>query len=607
MLKRSIGIGMLCLAGHAYSAEVNVTTTEDIVKDDKECSLREAVEYLNMAEDDRPEAGYMGCGGTDAIATIALEKNKVYTLSKKLEIKAAMDIKTLYDTTVTETAVVGKNNATIEMTGQEQIFHIDDNADAAFKVNLKEITLQGCKKSVCADLGGLIYNNEALTLDSVKLQDGYANLGGAIYNVGVASSSGATASSLSMQNVLVENNQATIGGAIYSLAPSFKIYNTVFKSNTSTSGKAVVFTADGSTDADKLTFPSRLNYIVSSTFFQNKGYAVNLKDGLGLNNLTILKNSGGVSFDSAEGQGYLSNSIVIGNSSSGAVQDCEVENAASDKSVLYNNLVSQSDCPVGASSNNNTVLLSPALIAGDDEGTCKNLQDDGTALLCPYTTPSNAFIGYLRPRMLLSYADLFSSPILNRGQTLANGNANFVACEASDQRGTSRLSDNVWCDRGAIEIAVPASISKLGQDIKPGQIAKFNILEALGDSDLLPKEQCIAEVGENPAGIPWQDGCLIVVQGQTVSKGKTELSLNGDLTYTPNGNWHGADEFTIRVITSSTRFNKEIDAKYIEAPVTIFQEPDNTMESKTVETSGGALGFYSLFALFGLIGLRRFK
>ncbi|MBL8321932.1 MAG: CSLREA domain-containing protein, partial [Acinetobacter sp.] len=58
MLKRSIGIGMLCFAGHAYSAEIAVTTTADAVKDDKECSLREAVEYLNLAEADRPEAGY---------------------------------------------------------------------------------------------------------------------------------------------------------------------------------------------------------------------------------------------------------------------------------------------------------------------------------------------------------------------------------------------------------------------------------------------------------------------------------------------------------------------------------------------------------------------
>ena len=607
MLKRSIGIGVLCFAGHAYSAEINITTTEDVVKDDTECSLREAVEYLNIDSDDRPDDGYMGCGGKDASAIIALEKNKVYKLNKKLEIKSSMDIKTLYDTNVSETAVAGLNNATIEMTGQDQIFYIDNNDDSIATVNLKEINLQGCGKNICADKGGIIYNNKTLTLDSVKLFNGYARLGGAIYNVGVTSTTTTIASSLKMQNVLVIDNQAVDGAAVYTEAPSFKIDNSVFKNNTSTSGQAIVYTLAGTENADKLTFPSRTNYIFNSTFFKNKGFAVNLKDGVGVNNLTVMRNSGGVIFDSAVGQGYLANSIVIGNDLTGTLHDCSVVDAASDKSVLFNNVVSQADCPVGLSANQNTVLQNPKLIAGDDEGVCKNLLDDSNGLMCPYSTPSNAFLGYLRPRMLLSYANMYSSPIMNKGQTTANGNDNFVACELTDQRGTSRLTDNAWCDRGAIEVTVPASISKLGQDITYGQIAKFNILESLGDSDLLPKEQCDAEVGANPAGTPWQDGCLVIEQKWSASKGKTELNLNGDLTYTPNGNWHGTDDFNIKIITSSTRFNEQVAAKYISALVTIKQDPNGTMESKTVETSGGALGLFSLMSLLGLIGLRRFK
>ncbi|OTG91076.1 rhombotarget A [Acinetobacter sp. ANC 3813] len=607
MLKRSIGIGVLCFAGHAYSAEINITTTEDVVKDDKECSLREAVEYLNIDLDDRPDDGYMGCGGKDASSIIALEKNKVYKLVKKLEIKSSMDIKTLYDTNVSETAVAGLNNATIEMTGQEQIFYIDNDDDSTAAVNLKEINLQGCGKNICADKGGIIYNNKALTLDSVKLLGGYARLGGAIYNVGLSSSSTTVASSLKMMNVLVADNQAVDGAAVYAQAPSFKIDNTVFKNNTSTSGQAIVFTLAGSANADKLTFPSRINYIFNSTFFKNKGFAVNLKDGLGVNNLTVMKNTGGVIFDSAFGQAYLANSIVIGNDLAGTLQDCSVADTASDKSILFNNLVSQADCPVGISGNQNTVLQNPKLIAGDDEGVCKTLLDDSNALMCPYSTPSNTFLGYLRPRMLLSYANVFSSPILNKGETTANGNVNFVACELTDQRGTSRLMDNAWCDRGAIEVTVPTSIAKLGKDIKYGEIAQFNILESLGDSDLLPKEQCEAEVGPNPAGTPWQDGCLVIEQKWSASKGKTVLNLNGDLTYTPNGNWHGSDDFNIKIITSSTRFNEQVEAKYISALVTIYQEPNGTMESKTVETSGGALGLFSLMSLLGLIGLRRFK
>ena len=49
MLKRGIGVGLLFVAGHAYSAgEIIVNTTADEVKNDNLCSLREAIEYINQ-------------------------------------------------------------------------------------------------------------------------------------------------------------------------------------------------------------------------------------------------------------------------------------------------------------------------------------------------------------------------------------------------------------------------------------------------------------------------------------------------------------------------------------------------------------------------------
>ncbi len=42
-----------------------------------------------------------------------------------------------------------------------------------------------------------------------------------------------------------------------------------------------------------------------------------------------------------------------------------------------------------------------------------------------------------RPRILLSYSTLFSSPILSKGTTSANGNEEHIYCESSDQRGKS--------------------------------------------------------------------------------------------------------------------------------------------------------------------------
>lgn len=74
MLKRSIGISMLCLAGHAYSADIVVTTTEDVGVESQECSLRKAIEYVNKG---LPEAGYSGCGGKESSSTIVLKKQLI--------------------------------------------------------------------------------------------------------------------------------------------------------------------------------------------------------------------------------------------------------------------------------------------------------------------------------------------------------------------------------------------------------------------------------------------------------------------------------------------------------------------------------------------------
>lgn len=595
MLKQSIGMGMLLMAGHAFSAEITVTTTDDVVKDDKECSLREAIEYINKG---MPEAGYNGCGGKGAIASILLEKQKTYKLDKKINLTAETNIKTTYDASFNDDTVPGLNNAIIEMTGSDQIFHIDDEKNTQFKVSLKEITLKGCGVSQCADLGGIIYNNELLSLEYVKLINGHARLGGAIYNVGLSEEGKTAASLLNIQNTIFENNTATEGGAVYALAPSFAISMSLFKGNSSTSGRAIVFSKSGAT-GETITAT-----VTNSTFFKNTGSALNLLDGLAVNNVSVVKNSAGVDFNASK-IAYLANSIILGN----GTQDCRVADATADKSVIYNNLMANScnDLATKKVDNLNQIWNGTQLFAGSDEGSCKTLSEDRESLFCPFSTPSNTFIGYLRPRILLSYSTLFSSPILNKGTTSANGNEEHIYCESSDQRGKSRSADDVWCDRGAIEIVVPTSISRLGQDIHPGEIAKFNILEQLGDSDLIPKEECDAVMGKaNPTGEPWQDGCLVIKQS-TVSKGKMTLNLNGDVTYTPNGDWHGADIFEVQIATSSTRFNTETSKNYLSAEVRIFQEPVNHMENKSVKTSGGALGWLSLTALFGLIGLRRYK
>lgn len=597
MLKRGIGIGMLCLAGQAYSAEIKVTITEDITKDDTECSLREAIEYINKG---MPKAGYMGCGDENSLATIVLEKQKVYNLDKKIDIKSSLSIKTVYDENVSDDVVPGLSNAVIKMTGQDQIFNIDDDSSEISLITLNEISLEGCAKGICADKGGLIYNNQHLELKFVKLSGGQARLGGAIYNAGASSEQQNYNGYVVITNALIEKNTASSGAVLYSERPSFSLSQMVVKNNTTQSGTANIFTEKALESLNDVT-SDNLNKISNSTFLNNTGYSINLRDGIAVNNVTIVGNTAGVQFASEKGFAYFANSIVLGNGSS---SNCQFDEQ--DKTLNQNNLVG-SECQTGDAKYPNEFWSGNKLFAGNSsEGACKSLVEDSDALLCPYSTPKNQFLGYIRPRILLSAKNMFDTLILNKGRLDTAWDTTQILCEATDQRSFKRTTDNSWCDRGAVEIIVPTSKSRIAQDLKVGEIAKINILEYLGDSDLYPKEKCESLLQmKNPAGGEWEDGCIMIDQTVTQSKGKVTIDIDGNLVYTPNGNWHGADIFNVQVVTSSTRFNE--NRKYLLLEAYMVQEPNHDFEDKSVKTSGGALGVWSLFALLGLVGLRRFK
>ena len=597
MLKKSIGMALLCMAGQAYSADITVTTTEDIVKDDEECSLREAIEYVNRG---LAKEGYMGCGGENSSINILLPQKKTYELNKHLEIKASVNIKAIGEKDedgfdLDNNRIPGLNNAHIKMLGKDNVFRILSDKDNAIVVNLSELDIEGCGSSQCADQGGLIYLKGNLTLTYSKLFKGNANQGGAIYSSGYFANS--FYSYLKVTNSIFEQNKANQGGVLYSGLPVFEIGKSVFKQNeTLNASSANIFSLavpDVKSEDQSIT-----SDIYSSTFLKNKGTVIDLIGGIAINNITVVDNTGiGVRVNSPTPAAFLANSIILGNTGS----DCQI--SAENKATLQNNLVTAS-CGTGDAIYPNSIWSGTELFASKtgSEGTCLSMAENKTALLCPFSTPKDSFLGYLRPRILLSYNSLDESPIVNKGKSTLTG-LDIVACEYDDQRSLARMSDNIYCDRGAIEIVVPTSPQLIGQDLKYGEVAKLTILEQLGDSDLIPKEQCNALVGPHPTGEAWQDGCMKVVQTKTESKGKTTIDSAGNIVYTPNSNWHGADIFEIQVITTSTRFNQS--KPYIAVPVQIVQEPNNNFEDKTVKTSGGSWGFVGLFALLGLIGLRR--
>ncbi|OJU67634.1 MAG: rhombotarget A, partial [Acinetobacter sp. 39-4] len=301
---------------------------------------------------------------------------------------------------------------------------------------------------------------------------------------------------------------------------------------------------------------------------------------------------------------YVSNSILVANGNANCA------NTSDDTTIVQSNLTT-SDCDRNAEKRLPNFMWNQndpeqLLIAGgtNDEGICAAPPAKG--LLCPYSIPKDQMLGFFKPRLLASYKQLSDSLIVNKGRIYSDGTTFSTAnCEATDQRGKSRTGFNELCDLGAVELIVNrGEIPIVGQDILYGQVAKFSIAESLLDGELLDPATCEAQLGKRSDGQPWKVGCLEVVQTQTPSKGKTSIDQDGNITYVPDSDWHGADKFNLRVMTTTTRFN-DVSNYFIDIPATIVQDPPNTFKSKTVST--GSFGMGAILMLLGLVGLRRFK
>ncbi|ENW92712.1 rhombotarget A [Acinetobacter dispersus] len=626
MLKRTLACALFAITGHAYSADIQVTTLLD-EENYTGCSLRNAVEFLNQRSKKEFENGYRGCGDKDASSTIILQRDQTYQLNSALSIKAATTIRTASSDAFNDDKR-GLHNATIKMLGSDRLFVIDDgNVESAqLLVGLIELNLQGGPNKV--NDGGLILNRENLSIQYSRLSGGSANRGGAIYNAGVASDAKNTAGYVSINNSILQNNKADQGAVIYSEMPMYLITQSVMRDNEGVAGPngTLLYVQTGfNNDTIAGALAARSSGIRGSTIFHNKGgYVANIREGMILNNNTIIKNAAGLYLQSLNRKvttttdengekketvkeypsAYVSNSILIANGNS----NCG--NIPTDTTIVQSNLTTaECDRNPGERLPNfmwNQNDPEQALIAGgtNDEGICAAPPAKG--LLCPYSIPKDQMLGFFKPRLLTSYKQLSDSLIVNKGRIYSDGTTfSSVSCEATDQRGKSRTGFNELCDLGSIELTVDRSnIAVAGMDIRFKQVAKFSIADNLLDGELLDPNSCEQLLGKRSDGQAWRYGCLDIVQNQTPSKGKVTLDQDGNVTYVPDSDWHGADIFKMRIMTTITRFNN-VTNYYIEIPTNIVQDPPDTFQSKTVNV--GSFSWGAILALFGLIGLRRLK
>ncbi|ENV67742.1 signal peptide [Acinetobacter junii] len=625
MFKRTLACALFAITGHVYAADIQVTTLVDEDKDDTVCSLREAVFFLNNRAKKEYENGYHGCGNKDASSIILLQRDKEYSLNTSLELKVGMTITTATSGDFNDNKK-GANNATLKMVGSDRIFFINDGSveKELILVNLNELNLKGSATKL--NDGGLIYNREALNIQYSRLTSGNATRGGGIYNAGILSDTEKTAGIVRIGNSILEGNKADKGAVIYSEMPRYLVFQSVIRDNQGTSAidGAILFVQTGFRDETTgVALQSRFAGINNTTIFQNKGgYVANIREGMIVNNITMIKNAAGLYLQAPKWtsktttgettteekfpSAFVSNSIIVDNGTTNCVTSSD------DESVVQSTLTT-SDCNLHAPAERPNFMwdknnLKHKLIAGDsvEKDICDAPPADG--LLCPFTTPKDQLVGFFKPRLLSSYSTLSDSLIVNKGRIYSDGSSiGLASCELIDQRGKNRSGYDELCDLGAIELVINRSeVPIAGQDILYGQIAKFNISESLLDGELLDSASCERILGKRSDGQTWQPGCLEVQQTLKPSKGKLTIDQFGNVVYTPNSNWHGADKFNLRIITTTTRFN-DVSNYYITIPTTIVQDPPNNFESKTVNVSGGSLGLTSILMLLGLIGFRRFK
>lgn len=629
MLKRLIGLSLLCVVGHSYAGNIIVNTTEDDNAANDKCSLREAITLINMqgADGKIPEAGYQGCVGKDATAVVVLESGKTYTVNREISISKALSILALPAATEPPLSYKGEKNAVVKATGVSRIFNIDDDKPnvSSISVSIEEVDLIGCAADQptrsCAPNGGIIYNIESLTLSYSRITGGHATNGGAVFNDGIgdsSSGSGAVAGIIVINNVFMAKNIADEqGAALYSAQPRFAVIDSVFKENkvqNSLVDASVVYIKTPvqiPSDTD-VTSTSRTAQIINSIFFNNDAFAANLRDAMVINNSTIVRNRGGVYLNAQSGAANLSNSIVAENT----LADCKV--GVPNKATTNNLVFSKGGgCNLGTTSTNPNFELNPeipthklfanAKIGGTDgkliEGECDKAGNNG--LLCPFSTEKEIFNGYFKPRLLVQYQNLADSPIINRGRVSNDGSTtNTYTCYATDQRGKAR-EVAVLCDIGSIELTI-GDARLVGKDISYGEVAEMDITDNLGDGELWPASRCEEVLGKAAEGTTWQEGCLTAVVGKEAKKGSLFLNADALLKYTPFRNFHGLDSFSFRVMTTTSRFSVGDTDKTIIMNGAIVQSPPDTFENKTVQTSGGgSIGLMAILGLFGLAWMRR--
>ncbi len=393
----------LLFSSETQAATITVTTADDVMSTDGQCSLREAIIRANTDPVGLIVLGECDLGSGDDEIRFDPSLNGI-----PIELSIAgsgEDASGTGDLDIVSNITIrgnGVDNTVIDANSIDRVFHI---IGVSRQVTMLDISITG---GLLNDVPGSgISNAGTLLLDRVSIHT----------------------------NVVTGTTSSAIGGGIFN-SGQLAIFESTIDNNTADRGSGI--------------FSNNLVEIFGSTISNNTGRAgvgvINF-GGLGIFNSTISKNnasnnSGGVR-NSTGGTTVISNSTIVENGEQGIFSSA-TGNLTIENSIVANN--SADDCS-GVSN-----ILSQGNNL-DSDGSCGFVQAGDISNTDPMIGPLEDNGG-----PTLTHALLSGSPAVDAG--------NNATCENDDQRGTVRPQDGddngaAVCDMGALEMLLSELIPQV--------------------------------------------------------------------------------------------------------------------------------------------------
>jgi CSLREA domain-containing protein len=313
-----LGLLLAYASSPAWAADITVTTTDDELNDDADCSLREAIEAANT------NAAVGGCAaGSDTAVDVI-----VFSVGQGATIPLSSELTNMLITDDAGLTINGQKNITIsgENAANEggAVFRVEPGA----VFNLRNLTIADSHSSTSA--GALLNSGGKVKVSNSTFSgNSAADDAGAIANGGTLTVTNSTFSG---------NNSAGVGGAILTTGRKLTVTNSTFSGNNAAldpggsgiynDGSQVVvtdstFSGNGTSstgDGGGITNARGTLTVTNSTFSGNgnnatsEGGGIDNRGTLTVNNSTISGNSaelgGGIRND---GTLTVTNSTISGN------------------------------------------------------------------------------------------------------------------------------------------------------------------------------------------------------------------------------------------------------------------------------------------------------